>query len=102
MKKHPYYDPPPGVTEKVDRPRIDFDIVNVMEPMTIAGAVLGSLINKLLPGWLLTILLMIVLALITHKTLTSVIGKWRKESVHLLEEEALRVAFVKHHGREPS
>lgn len=33
-----------------DRPRIDFDIVNVMEPMTIAGAVLGSLINKLLPG----------------------------------------------------
>jgi hypothetical protein len=63
----------------VDRPLIDFDIVNVMEPMTIAGAVLGSLINKVLPGWVLTILLMIVLGLITHNCYGKGVKRWKKE-----------------------
>ena len=29
-----------------DRPMIDFDLVLVMEPLTIAGAVIGSILNK--------------------------------------------------------
>jgi hypothetical protein len=56
-KRHPSADRPlallphPRLTWRgAGRPRIDLDIVNVMEPMTIAGAVLGSLVNKLLPG----------------------------------------------------
>merc|ERR1711904_121004 len=32
----------------VNRPLVDFDLVNVMEPLTIAGAVVGSLLNKML------------------------------------------------------
>jgi len=96
LKQHPYHDKPPddyiknnkqylfpddlGNNCKIIRPRIDFDIVNVMEPMTIAGAVLGSLINKLLPGWLLTVLLMIILGMLTVKTGFSGKNKWNKEN----------------------
>eukprot|EP00662_Eupelagonemidae_sp_cell21_P003311 gene3311-20413_t len=41
-----------------------------MEPLTIAGAIMGSLLNKLLPGIAVTLLLVLVLGLTAHKTLT--------------------------------
>jgi len=71
--------------KKCDRPLIDFDIVNVMEPMTIAGAVLGSLINKLLPGWILTLMLMVVLGLITQNTYGKGVKRWKKEDKEFAE-----------------
>jgi len=58
--------------------------------MTIAGAVLGSLINKLLPGWLLTLLLMVVLGAITVKTTISGKKKWAEEN----KAKARKVAAI--------
>lgn len=66
-----------------DRPLVDFDLVNVMEPLTIAGAVVGSLLNKMLPGWLITIMLVIVLGATGAKTLSTGIKRWNKESEEL-------------------
>jgi uncharacterized membrane protein YfcA len=103
MKKHPYYEKPPYGQERVDRPRIDFDIVNVMEPMTIAGSVLGSLINKLLPGWLLTIMLMVVLGLITIKTILSGRKKWIKEGQYFENHEnAVQQLKAINGGKQPT
>mmetsp|Transcript_26287 Transcript_26287/g.56435 ORF Transcript_26287/g.56435 Transcript_26287/m.56435 type:complete len:120 (+) Transcript_26287:416-775(+) len=32
-----------------DRPLVDWDLILVMEPLTIAGALIGAFLNKLLP-----------------------------------------------------
>merc|ERR1740115_13424 len=61
QKRHP----------SANQPLIDFDLVNVMEPLTIAGAIIGSLLNKLLPGWLITLMLVVVLGLTGVKTFKS-------------------------------
>ena len=90
-KRHPF----------ADRPRIDFDIVNVMEPMTIAGAVLGSLINKLLPGWLLTILLMLILFALTVRTARSGLSKWASESKKLAEADEEQSGLMGHRTAVP-
>ena len=39
-----------------DRPLVDWDLILIMEPLTILGAVIGSYLNKLLPELLLTVL----------------------------------------------
>jgi len=70
QKRHP----------SANRPLIDFDLVNVMEPLTIAGAIIGSLLNKLLPGWLITLMLVVVLGLTGVKTVKSGMNRWHKES----------------------
>jgi len=73
-KRHP--DP------QVKRPMIDYDLVLLMEPPTIAGAVLGSILNKILPSYIITTLLVLVLGATTVKTLAT--GK----KVYAKEQEA--------------
>lgn len=64
-----------------DRPCIDYDLANLMEPLTIAGAVVGTVLNKLLVPWIITVLLVIVLGLTTFNTLRKAMALYRKESV---------------------
>lgn len=59
-KRHPNPD--------VNRPMIDYDLVLLMEPPTIAGAVIGSILNKVLPEYVITSLLVVVLGLTAVKT----------------------------------
>jgi len=73
FKRHP--DP------SIKRPLIDYDLVLLMEPTTIAGAVLGSILNKLLPEYIIATLLVIVLGLTTLKTLKT------GNKLYLKEEE---------------
>jgi hypothetical protein len=54
---------------KADRPLMDWDLILIMQPMTIAGALLGSFVNKILPELVLTICLVLLLAYTTHGTL---------------------------------
>jgi uncharacterized membrane protein YfcA len=99
MKRHPFFDkPPPPDYTVIDRPRIDYDIVLVMEPMTIAGAVLGSLINKILPGYVLTILLFVVLGAMSIKTFISGRKKWVKETADKERDDAVVEKFKQDHG----
>jgi len=70
QKRHPY----------TDRPLVDFDLVNIMEPLTIAGAIVGSILNKMLPGWLVTLMLVIVLGATGLKTFKSGCKAWAKET----------------------
>lgn len=55
------------------RPLIHFDMALFLSPMEMAGAVLGVLVQKLLPNWLYLLLAALVLAITAYKT----IGKYR-------------------------
>jgi len=54
----------------IDRPLIDWDLILVMEPLTMAGALLGAVLAKLLPSIVLIVSLVAVLSANTaYKTL---------------------------------
>ena len=63
-----------------DRPLVDWDLILVMLPLTLSGALIGALINKILPEWLLTSLLVIVLGFTTYRTLKKGKELYEKEN----------------------
>ena len=65
------------------KPLISYEVALMMEPMTMVGALAGVLLNKIFPGWLITVLLVIILGITTKRTLTKGLSLWRKESVAL-------------------
>jgi hypothetical protein len=56
-----------------------------MEPMTIIGAIFGGFVTKLLPVWLTTVLLFVLLLVMSEKL-------WRKASSLFQRETALATA----------
>lgn len=75
-KRHPH----------ADRPLVDWDLILVMEPLTILGALIGSFLNKLLPEIVLTILLVLLLGATTVETTLKGIKVFKKETK---EKEAM-------------
>merc|ERR1711871_240200 len=63
-----------------DRPLVDWSLIMVMEPPTMAGAVFGAYLSKILPDWFLVISLMIVLGFTTDRTLKKGFSQYKKES----------------------
>ena len=57
----------------------------VMEPMTIVGAVLGGFLNKILPVWLTTILLTLLLIIMAQKLWNKAGNMFRKETEAIQE-----------------
>ena len=70
------------------RALISYEVALMMEPMTMAGALAGVLLNKIFPGWLITTLLVVILGLTTHRTLTKGLAMWRKETAALANPNA--------------
>jgi uncharacterized membrane protein YfcA len=58
----------------------DWDLVMIMEPTTILGALFGSFLNRLLPEFFLILMLAIVLAATANKTLKKGFTLWAKET----------------------
>ncbi|CAD7963732.1 unnamed protein product [Amoebophrya sp. A120] len=58
---------------------IDWNIILMMEPSTILGAVIGTLINKLVPVFVLQCLLFVLLLLMGQNTLEKGQKRWQKE-----------------------
>jgi uncharacterized membrane protein YfcA len=71
-----------------DRPLIDWDLILVMEPPAIAGALIGAFLNKILPELLLTVLLVILLSYTAWTTLEKAIQMYKKENRQI--EQAAR------------
>ena len=63
-----------------DRPLVDWDLILIMEPLTIGGALIGAAINKLLPELLLIILLVIVLSVTSYRMLMKGVDLYTKEN----------------------
>ena len=53
---------------ETDRPLIDFDLIMILEPLTIAGALLGAHLNVLLPNSVIMLCLVILLSYTSWKT----------------------------------
>lgn len=70
-----------------NRPVIDWDLILVMEPTTIAGAVVGSFLSKFLPDIVLTVMLCILLALMGWRTTSKGCDLYAEETAKIEEEE---------------
>jgi uncharacterized membrane protein YfcA len=73
VKRHP----------DADRPLVDWDLIVVMEPLTMAGAIVGAFIGKLLPDIILVTSLVALLAYTTHGTLQKAFSQYAKETKEL-------------------
>jgi uncharacterized membrane protein YfcA len=71
----------------VDRPLIDWDLILAMEPLTMAGALIGALLAKLLPSIILIISLVAVLSFTAYKTLQKAVQLHDKESKVLQQQQ---------------
>jgi len=65
-----------------DRPLVDWDLILVMEPLTMAGAIVGAFVSKVVPDWILVISLVILLAYTTHTTLEKGFSQYKKETLY--------------------
>lgn len=65
---------------RLDKPLIDWDLILIMEPFTIFGAVFGSLLSKVLPNVILTTTLVAILAFMGHRTFGKGVKMWKDES----------------------
>lgn len=69
-KRHPF----------ADRPLIDWDLILMMEPLTIGGALVGSFLNKILPEDVIVIMLVVLLTFIAYTTLAKAFSMYKEES----------------------
>lgn len=69
------------------RPLIDYDMALFLAPMEMAGAVLGVLVQKILPNWLYLTIAAVVLSFTSYKTYRKYFAT-RKAEKTLRDEEA--------------
>mmetsp|Transcript_14885 Transcript_14885/g.31834 ORF Transcript_14885/g.31834 Transcript_14885/m.31834 type:complete len:541 (-) Transcript_14885:413-2035(-) len=72
-----------------DRPLIDWDLILVMEPLTIAGALIGAFLNKILHEQLLTFMLVLLLSFTAYNSLRKAIKMYNIES-RMLRKQGLK------------
>ncbi|KAG3207430.1 hypothetical protein PC128_g89 [Phytophthora cactorum] len=72
----------------VDRPLIDPELALGMIPVVIGGTVLGALINKLIPSYVLSLLFVVVLIIGGSRTMKKGIRLHKKEVSNRKEAEA--------------
>lgn len=69
-----------------DRPLVDWDLILVMEPLTIGGALIGAFLNKILPEAILTVMLVVLLSFTSYTSLTKAIKMYKIETIHMREQ----------------
>ena len=79
--------------DHLTRPAIDWDLIIQLEPMTIAGTLIGADLNDLLPDVVLVVLLFLLLSATSYKTLQKANKLYDKESeaMEKAEKEAERL-----------
>ncbi|DBA02502.1 TPA: hypothetical protein N0F65_010974 [Lagenidium giganteum] len=62
-----------------DRPLIDYETMLLMEPMTLAGTIIGVNMNAIFPEWLITVLIVWLLTKTSLRTLAKGKKIWTEE-----------------------
>lgn len=70
------------------KPMIDYTVTLVIEPMIVAGSVLGVLANISMPNWLITLFLVLLLVYTTFKTIHKGISTWKEETRQIQEQKS--------------
>lgn len=73
-----------------DRPLVDWDLILIMEPLTIAGALIGAFLNKLLPETFLVVMLVLLLSFTSYTTLRKALKMYAVESRALRQQTGER------------
>merc|ERR1719478_1274015 len=60
------------------RPRIDYDVIMMMNPGLAAGVTIGVICHLISPQWLIVMTLLVTLAITLQKSLTKGIQSWQK------------------------
>nr|CAG4717677.1 unnamed protein product [Naegleria fowleri] len=68
------------------RPLIDYQIAVIVEPIILAGSVVGVFLNVWFPNWSLTVMLLLVLLVVSYRSIKKGRQMWKKEN----EERALQ------------
>mmetsp|Transcript_6083 Transcript_6083/g.14558 ORF Transcript_6083/g.14558 Transcript_6083/m.14558 type:complete len:556 (-) Transcript_6083:14-1681(-) len=68
-----------------NRPRIDYDVVMMLQPGLSAGVTLGVVVHIMSPQWLIVGILIVTLVLALQKSLSKGLQQWHKESRLLAE-----------------
>jgi len=76
------------------RPRIDYDIVMMLNPGLAAGVTVGVMCNLISPQWLITAVLLVTLLITFQKSLKKGLSEWQKES-DAREKQNVATADVK-------
>ncbi|GLD91566.1 hypothetical protein PINS_up000099 [Pythium insidiosum] len=63
-----------------DRPLIDYETVLMMEPMTLAGTIIGVNMNAVFPEWLITVCIVWLLTKTSLRTFDKGMRIWREET----------------------
>lgn len=80
-----------------ERPAIDWDLMLLLQPMTIAGALIGTDLNAALPDVLLLVLLLILLTVTARETLKKANKMHQDEETRIEQAQATLATF---HSRE--
>lgn len=78
-ERHPKY---------THRPRIDYDVIMMMNPALAAGVTIGVICHLISPQWLIVTTLLVTLAITLQKSATKGHAAWKKESAALAAEAA--------------
>merc|ERR1719265_2147372 len=70
------------------RPRIDYDVIMMMNPGLAAGVTLGVMCHLISPQWLIVGTLIVTLVITLQKSLQKGIAAWNKESAALAAQSA--------------
>ena len=76
----------------VDRPMVDWNLILVMEPLTIAGALCGAFLNKLLSETLLVVMLVALLSFTAYNTLRKAFKMYALETASIRTQQLLSQA----------
>jgi len=72
----------------IDRPLVDWDLILIMEPLAIAGALIGAFLNKVLNEMILMVSLVILLSFTAYTSLSKAMKMYKKESKMIAEKES--------------
>lgn len=73
-----------------DRPIIDWDLILVMEPLVLVGALMGSIFHRVVSEKILTVLLVLLLSVVAHRTLAKARRMYAAEARYIEHLKALR------------
>jgi hypothetical protein len=80
-----------------DRPIIDWDLILVMEPVVLVGALIGGILHRIVSEKILTVLLVLLLSVVAHTTLAKAKRMYDAETryiEHLKQARAEQIARI--------
>ena len=77
-----------------DRPVIDWDLILVMEPLVLVGALFGTILHRVVSEKILTVLLVLLLSLVAHTTLAKAKRMFDAEKRYIEHLKAARWDYL--------